>query len=97
MKHKDIRYRRFERRMHIARKRDIAVFTAWLPRSVVKKPTRYGQLDKGKVHCSCPLCAAKSTKRFGRTYNSLADYTAKDRRKFDSMKAKLIAYYSEAA
>lgn len=42
------------------------------------------QYSKNKIHCSCPMCNAKS----GAT-NSIHDYRASDRRKFARMNPKL--------
>lgn len=52
-----------------------------------------GKLVKGKVHCSCPLCATKSTKCIGKSTNSLRYYSVSDKRKF----AKLTFSYEEYA
>lgn len=52
-----------------------------------------GKLVKGKIHCSCPLCANKSTKCVGKSTNSLRYYSASDKRKF----AKLNFSYEEYA
>ena len=48
-------YRRYQRRTHINRKKH-----------VIKSQNDYwhyqhdGELDKGKIHCSCPMCRHKS-------------------------------------
>ena len=59
-------------------------------------PSELGVLDKGKVHCSCNLCAVKSTKmrssETGNTihYNSEKWYKTSDRRKFDKLNYSLL-------
>jgi hypothetical protein len=42
------------------------------------------QYSKNKIHCSCPLCAAKSTKYRGR--GPLINYKISDIRKLQKMK-----------
>lgn len=61
------------------------------------------KLDKGKVHCSCNLCACKSTKmrksKYSGSghihYNSKSWYSVNDRRKFDEMTDKLKEHYMD--
>lgn len=66
MIHHDIRYRRFTRRNAIQRKRKIAVSSFCFSHEYLADPRHVGQWAKGKVHCSCPLCACKSTKVIGK-------------------------------
>lgn len=51
---RDRRYRRYQRRAHIGRKKRILKNLKWY-----WKPKCLGVLSKGKIHCSCPLCSAK--------------------------------------
>ena len=47
-------YTRYQRRMHIGRKkRIVAEVGCWVYKFD-------GQLSKGKIHCSCPMCRSKS-------------------------------------
>lgn len=57
-------YRRQARAKAINRKKSYAKAIGW----VYHHPD--GALSKGKIHCSCPMCAAKSSKDFGVTSNS---------------------------
>lgn len=47
----------------------------------------YGQYIKGKIHCSCPLCAAKTNRRKGlgayKRYGK--NYTRQDMRSIDRL------------
>lgn len=53
-------YYREMRNKHINRKKKIAEHNGWVER-------HDGALSKGKVHCSCPMCANKTnTKHMGR-------------------------------
>lgn len=85
MIHHDIRYRRFTRRNAIQRKRKIAVSSFCFSHEYLADPRHVGQWAKGKVHCSCPLCACKSTKVIGKRTNSQAGYSVSDLRKFDTL------------
>lgn len=73
MYHKNRLYRRQQRKLAILRKSNIARF-AHLESSSLADPRHRGALSKGKIHCSCPLCSCKSTRRFGHTCNSLYAY-----------------------
>ena len=44
-----------------------------------------GKYDKGKVHCSCPYCTAKTNDKFYGSNN----YKASDRRKIEATNAEL--------
>ena len=53
-------YYREMRNKHISRKKRIAKSIGWTKR-------HDGMFSKGKIHCSCPMCAEKTnTKRIGR-------------------------------
>ena len=81
MYHKNKRFRRHQRNKRIKRKLHIVEScficdSYWGPA---------GKLDKGKIHCSCPLCQNKSTKIAGQTTNSRNNYSASDLRKFNKL------------
>ena len=91
MIHKTIPARRHERRVHIARKRNIERHIMRLSESyLASEPSGY--LNKNKIHCSCPLCSAKSTKNKGVNTNSKNSYKVSDRRKFETMYADMKDY-----
>lgn len=61
-----------------------------------------GYYDKGKIHCSCSLCAAKTNDRLLSTAGTHKRYGKKnwkysDRKKIDSMNDKLKLYRMEEA
>lgn len=89
MFHKCISFRRRMRIKHINHKEYIRGHIQGVPTKFLADPVAHGKLNKGKVHCSCPLCAAKSTSWNGKTTNSLIGYKASDRRKFDTIQSKL--------
>lgn len=78
-------YRREVRNKAIARKKRIVKYvycmndSGWYPHD--------GQYSKGKIHCSCPLCA------FGKYDKN--QVTDSDRRKIDEMESKLKEFYNE--
>lgn len=51
-------YNRFQRKRHIKRK--LNKIKTWYSKEEFEKwfnnPEFAGKLDKGKIHCSCPLC-----------------------------------------
>lgn len=51
------------------------------------------RLSKGKIHCSCPMCAAKTNARRG-TY--VHGWKAADKRKLYDLSEALIEEYKEA-
>lgn len=56
----------------------------------------YGHLNKGKIHCSCPLCSAKSKHYLGRKiYRSEMSWKHADRVKRLSMNEKIKDYMEE--
>lgn len=94
MIHKNRANRRVVRRKHIKRKLGILKRTkSWY----ADLSTKHGQgsLAKGKIHCSCPICAAKSKEYFGVRNRSVRNYTISDRRKFEHIVAELNDYVSE--
>ncbi len=93
MFHKNRRYRRSVRKAAINRKLHIIDYRyGELGASYYYQPVQSGKLAKGKLHCSCPLCAAKSTKRWGIPDNSKANYKHSDRVKFDRLDYSLAEY-----
>ena len=61
-----------------------------------------GEYDKGKVHCSCPMCSRKTNNKgknrlkHGNYYPS-KDWKHSDKQKLDSMDAAIADYESEIA
>lgn len=74
-------FNRFQRYVHIARKKRI-----------IKEQNNYwyykheGELDKGKIHCSCWMCSAK-TRVHGPKISEI--------RKIENMNSQEGEYYSE--
>lgn len=93
MIHKTIPARRFERRRHIGRKRNIERHIMGMSEHFLSTEP-LGYLDKNKVHCSCPLCACKSTTDRGVRTNSKRGYRISDIRKLNRMKDNLTDYYT---
>jgi|AGTN01.2.fsa_nt_gi hypothetical protein len=66
--------RMHDTQVHIKRKINIVKYCWYATsyrkpeRSLFDEPRFVGQLKKGKVHCSCPMCSAK-TKTHGMTHN----------------------------
>lgn len=91
MYHKCMTARRFLRRQHIARRRNIQKHV-WRISSdeLAKEPI--GKLSKNKIHCSCPLCACKSTTDRGVRTNSKRNYSVSDIRKLERLKTALQDY-----
>lgn len=48
-------------------------------------PEHISELSKAKIHCSCPLCSAKSKRAMGKRYRGHDCWKVSDRRKFESM------------
>lgn len=80
MYHKSRAYRRFQRRRAINRKLHIACNKGFYASEGLEDPRRKGQLAKGKIHCSCPLCSAKSTRDRGVRNKSIHNYKITDQR-----------------
>ncbi len=49
-----------------------------------------GQYIKGKIHCSCPLCSAKTRSR--KRYGGVISYKHSDKIKIDSMDYKTSVF-----
>ena len=45
--------------------------------------------DKGKIHCSCPMCASKTNNRNFRCYGPVLNLSLMDQRRMDAMKEDL--------
>lgn len=91
MYHKCKTSRRFFRRRAIGRKRRIEEhILVWSPEALERQPL--GCLSKGKVHCSCPMCATKSTKVWGKHSNSRDLYGISDKRKMARLAYSLKEY-----
>lgn len=91
MYHKCRKSRRFFRRKAIGRKRRIEMTAmVWTPEALERQPL--GSLSKGKVHCSCCLCAVKSTKNYGKTSNRKSLYKVADRRNMARLAYSLREY-----
>ena len=55
-----------------------------------------GQFNKGKIHCSCPLCSAKTNKIFfigTNKRNGKKNYCFTDLKKYKTMKYKINEFY----
>lgn len=84
MIHKTKTFRRMTSRNHVARRVYIGLHClSWEELSTDIKAQ--GKLRDGKIHCSCPLCSCKSTKYLNKKTNSLAGYSASDKRKFEAL------------
>lgn len=86
MYHKYIEYRRHQRERVIRHREGIIQSTFTFPATAVRCR---GKLSKGKVHCSCPLCAAKSKRDRGVKNRSVRNYKISDQRKFARIEAQL--------
>lgn len=53
-----------------------------------------GQYIKGKIHCSCPMCASKTKNRIG-WYGSKINYKHSDQQKIDNMYSQIEEYERE--
>ena len=49
-----------------------------------------GQYSKGKIHCSCPLCSAKTNNK-GR-YGQSINYKHSENQKYESMQQQINEY-----
>lgn len=77
-------YLRKQRARHINRKLHIAR-DVWKAQDWVDAPDfAPGTFAKGKIHCSCPLCAFSGT-------------TMSDKRKLRQMENQLMEFWSESA
>lgn len=87
MYHKCISYRRQQRARMIRHREYIIDCIYCLP--IGEFIITRGKLAKGKVHCSCPLCAAKSKHDRGIRSRSIHTYKISDQRKFNKIAAQL--------
>lgn len=90
MFHKNITFRRRMRIKAINRKLNIHEHQMYQFSEIT--PVVRGRLNKGKIHCSCPMCSAKSGKAWGVSNNSIHNYKASDQRKFISLTQDLEDY-----
>lgn len=88
MIHKRISYRRKQRIRAIKHKEHIVKSVYSEPSSVKAR----GILSKGKVHCSCSLCAAKTKRNMGFRDRSIHSYTISDQRKINALNSQLCDY-----
>lgn len=96
MYHKTKTARRYQRRNHIARRRYIERHIMGInERFLDKEPL--GALNKNKIHCSCPMCACKSTTDNGVRTNSKRNYPIAERKRFESMNAAINEYLCDEA
>ena len=79
---RSVEFNRFQRYVHIERKKRI-----------IKDQNNYwyykheGELNKGKIHCSCWMCSGKT---------SVHGYKISDIRKLESLEAQVGDYYNES-
>lgn len=93
MYHKNRRYRRAARKATINRKLHIIDYKyGGVDVASFHQPVQAGKLAKGKLHCSCPLCATKSSKQCGVSSNSVANYKHSDQIKFERLSCSLADY-----
>lgn len=62
----------------------------WFPYYFVKHE---GMLRKGKIHCSCPMCSAKTNNKRNRCYGPAHNPNMSDRRREDAMEYDLQQYF----
>ena len=73
---RDYNWRKYQSKHHIKRKRDIIKYVYCYDDEYIEKYTPWRiahRLDKGKIHCSCPMCSAKR-KTQGYTYSDKKKY-----------------------
>ena len=75
---RDRGYLRRERAKHIKRRKRISKHYWYVEHD--------GYLDKGKIHCSCPLCRGKE---WSVGDNSIKQLTITDRRKMNRMESQM--------
>ena len=88
-------WRRYKDYTKAARKRELdkeLTYTWFNPRTGRHQQSLYysnlHQYSKGKIHCSCPLCSAKTrNKGKHKSYSPSINYGRMDRRRQDSMTA----------
>lgn len=48
------------------------------------------QYSKNKVHCSCPLCRAKTNNKDRKSWASVKNWSIRDKRQFESMDNQIL-------
>ena len=92
---RDRGYLRRERAKHIKRRKKISKHYWYVEHD--------GYLDKGKIHCSCPICSAKTRNKGYRRYNHRGNYNPSlnykhsDLLKIQSMEDEIKNYEKENA
>lgn len=67
---------------------------AWhISDELLEDPRFVGKLTKGKVHCSCPMCAAKTNLKSGVITSG---WTHSDKKKLEKISNQLIEEYDIA-
>lgn len=96
MIHKTMTARRHFRKTHIEAKLRILRKNDYQYHETGKFVLRcpIGMLSKGKVHCSCPLCACKSTTDRGVRTNSKRNYPKADIVRMEKMNYSMTEYLS---
>lgn len=82
-------YRRKQRHKHICRRLEI-IKNVYQDNPIYWCGNDPGRLDKAKIHCSCPMCSAKTRNkrkrhRNGQSFAPSINYKISDQRKVDSM------------
>ena len=86
-------YRRYQRHKHICRR-------LYIVEHIYKDDPKHwcgdepGRLNKAKIHCSCPMCSAKTRNKRKRSGNGWGfapsiNYKISDQRKVDAMELDL--------
>ena len=77
-------YRRKQRHKHICRRLEI-IKNVYQDNPIYWCGNDPGRLDKAKIHCSCPLCSAKTRNKHKRRGSGSINYKISDQRKVDAM------------
>lgn len=48
------------------------------------------QYSKNKVHCSCPICRAKTNNKDGKGWAPVKNWSRHDKRQFESMENQIL-------
>ena len=110
MAHRGRAWRRYKNYTKAKRKRDIDMAVSWFPtfwpgfsdgEYTFPKGGMYNNLhqySKNKIHCSCPMCSAKTRnkgRRKAKNYAPSINYSRADLRKMMRMTADEEEYYGE--
>lgn len=77
-------YRRKQRHKHICRRLEI-IKNVYQDNPIYWCGNDPGRLDKAKIHCSCPMCSAKTRNKRKRRGSGGVNYKISDQRKVDAM------------